>query len=91
MPCQAVQGHGVCAHSVSRETRALLTPQIPPDAFQALGKLLEQRILVPTVLLGHAAFLWHSRVLPLTFTTPQHSAPAAAAGDNEEIGANSNK
>lgn len=80
-----------CVLSVSRETRALLTPQIPPDAFQALGKLLEQRILVLTVLLGHAAFLWHSHVLPLTFTIPQHSAPAAAAGDNEEIGANSKK
>lgn len=76
---------------MSTETRALLTPQIPPGASQAEGKLLEQRIFFLTVVLGHAAFLWHSRGLPLTFTTSQHSAPAAAAGDNEEIGANSKK
>lgn len=91
VPCQAAWGHGVCAHSVSRETRALLNPD-PTRCIPGSGQASRAKgSFFLTVVLGHAAFHWHSRVLPLTFTVPQHSAPAAAAGDNEEIGANSKK
>lgn len=85
MPCLAAQGHGLCALKCQQGNQGPANSTDPPDAFQALGKLLEQRIFFLTVVLGHVAFLWHSRVLPLTFTITQHSAPAAAAGDNEEI------
>lgn len=79
----------MCALTCEQGNQGPANSTDPPDALQALGKLLEQRIFFLTVALGHVAFLWHSRVLPLTFTITQHSAPAAA--DNEEIEANSKK
>lgn len=40
----------------------------PTRCIPGSGQASRAKIFYPTVVLGHAAFLWHSRVLPLRFS-----------------------
>lgn len=51
MPCLAAQGQGVCALQCEQGNQGPANSTDPPDAFQALEKLLEQRISFLTVVL----------------------------------------